>query len=73
MSGVIFMRRETAEPTTLWGLPDEIRLEVASVMIGFGLKPTEFLDWEIGEVMDIIADAADGLRERLAAMPGLLV
>ena len=75
MSGVIvsFVRREIAEPTTLWGLPDELRLEVASVMIGFGLKPTEYLDWEVGEVMDIIADAADGLRERLAATPGLVV
>jgi hypothetical protein len=75
MSGVInsFARREITEPTTLWALPDKLRLEVVGVMIGFGLKPTEYLDWEVGEVMDIIADAADELRERLAETPGLVV
>jgi hypothetical protein len=61
------------EPTTLLGLPEEPRLQVASAMIGFGLDPTEYLDWEVGEVMDIIADAADGLREHLMASPGLVV
>ena len=75
MSGIIngFARREITEPTILLELPDKLRLEVVGVMIGFGLKPTEYLDWEVGEVMDIIADAADGLRERLEAMPGLVV
>ena len=50
MSDVINLARLRGEPTTFWGLPDGLRLEVASEMIGFGLDPTEYFDWEVGEV-----------------------
>jgi len=73
MSDVIDLAALRAKPTTLWGLPDKLRLKVASAMIGFGFDPTEYLDWEVGEVMDTIAEAADELHERLAATPGLVV
>jgi hypothetical protein len=75
MSGVIniLARRELPEPTTLLALPDELRLQVASAMIGFGLNPSEYLDWEVDEVMDTIAEAADELHERLAGTPGLFL
>lgn len=67
MSNVIELAAHRAKPTTLWGLSDALRLEVASAMIGFGLDPTDYLDTELGEIMDAIVLASGELRERLAA------
>ena len=67
MSNVIDLAARRAKSTTLWGLSDALRLELASAMIGFGFDPTNYLDTELGEIMDAIVQATGALRERLAA------
>jgi hypothetical protein len=81
MSNVIDLaeyQQPVGQPTTFAAIHflddlTAIRLELTATLIALRLDPAEFVEAEIGEVCDAIIDAANDLRDRLAAIPGIIV
>jgi hypothetical protein len=72
MDNVIDFGAARARPATFAELPDDMRLDLARVMVAVGLEPSDWLDTEVGDICDEVIGAVVDLRERIAAT-GLVI
>jgi hypothetical protein len=65
--------RKAPLPSTYQDLPDALRREVNRVLVALDLDPADYLDTELGYLMDIATGTLHELRARIEGAPGLLV